>query len=323
LTPCYNAGRLIELTVESVQAQTFPNWEMVICDDGSKDDSWLKLLEIAQQEPRLILVQRENGGAASATNAAFQSCSGEIVVFLDADDLCAPRRIEKIVDSFRRFPDAGFLTHRLRAIDSDGKPLGIVLPNHEHLVSGWFAPKIFKMAKYGCSAPSSGIAVRRQVMERIMPIPERCRRTQDAFVIGTSLLVTSAIGIDEELGYYRIHSGGQTSGQRFDDSHHHGKIRDHVDLATSICEFLDRSGHGELRSWTEECMLRNDAAFMFQIASYWLSTGKLHEFSPHNIKDVIRRLDRHRWFFEFIRYSPRFVQNLTIEFVRWLENKRR
>jgi glycosyltransferase involved in cell wall biosynthesis len=92
LIPCYNAGRWIGETLESVLAQTWPNIEIIVVDDGSSDDS-VSVVEHFDSS-RIKLIKQQNAGAAAARNQAFNESSGEYIQHLDADDLLTPRKIE-------------------------------------------------------------------------------------------------------------------------------------------------------------------------------------------------------------------------------------
>lgn len=91
LIPSYNAERWIAKTLEASLAQTWPQTEIIVVDDGSKD----KTIEVVKRyEPRGVkLIVQENGGAAAARNTAFRASEGEFVQFLDADDLISPNKI--------------------------------------------------------------------------------------------------------------------------------------------------------------------------------------------------------------------------------------
>ena len=95
ITPCYNSASYIRQAIQSVQNQTLADWEMIIVDDGSTDNSAEIIRAEAEQDSRIKLVQKENGGSASARKLALSIAQGEYVQFLDADD-----QIEK--DKLRR-----------------------------------------------------------------------------------------------------------------------------------------------------------------------------------------------------------------------------
>ena len=91
LTPAYNAAQSLGDTVRSVLAQTYPRVEMIVVNDGSKDDT----LAVAQSftEPRVKVIDQENRGQSASENRAFRECQGDFVVHLDADDLISPDKI--------------------------------------------------------------------------------------------------------------------------------------------------------------------------------------------------------------------------------------
>ena len=86
ITPSYNSALHIKNTIASVQAQTLRDWEMIIVDDGSTDNSAEIVTEISQTDSRVKLIQKENGGTASARKLGLEVAQGDYVQFLDADD---------------------------------------------------------------------------------------------------------------------------------------------------------------------------------------------------------------------------------------------
>jgi glycosyltransferase involved in cell wall biosynthesis len=93
IVPCYNAGPWLAETLESALAQTWPEKEIIVINDGSRDDS----LDIARRfEPRgVTVVDQPNRGASAARNHGLRLARGDFVQFLDADDLLAPEKIER------------------------------------------------------------------------------------------------------------------------------------------------------------------------------------------------------------------------------------
>lgn len=87
LMPNYNYGRYIGEAIESVLRQTYPHWELIICDDGSTDNSCEVVKRYQDKDSRIKLIQKENGGMASALNAAYRECKGDIICLLDSDDV--------------------------------------------------------------------------------------------------------------------------------------------------------------------------------------------------------------------------------------------
>jgi len=93
--PCYNLGEYLEDTISSVEAQTFTDWEIIIVDDGSNEESTLEALRKIEEIKPYKLVRQKNAGLAEARNAGIKQAKGEYIVCLDADDMLAPTYIEK------------------------------------------------------------------------------------------------------------------------------------------------------------------------------------------------------------------------------------
>ena len=95
--PCYQNGSTLARTVESIQAQTQGNWELIAVDDGSKDDTLSVLNRLAENELRMHVIHQENGGVSSARNAGICAANGEWLFFVDADDWLMPHALEHLL----------------------------------------------------------------------------------------------------------------------------------------------------------------------------------------------------------------------------------
>ena len=102
--PTYNRADLVPESVESVLAQTYSNYEIVVVDDGSTDDTAGAL---EPYRDRIRLVRQANGGLAAARNRGIGEAVGEYVAFLDSDDLYEPDFLLRVLATFREFSDAG------------------------------------------------------------------------------------------------------------------------------------------------------------------------------------------------------------------------
>lgn len=102
IIPCYNQAKFLPRTIAALQAQTFGAWECIVIDDGSKDNTAEVVANIALSEPRVRLLQKQNGGSASARDMGLQFVAGEFIQFLDADDTIAPNKLEQQVQLMER-----------------------------------------------------------------------------------------------------------------------------------------------------------------------------------------------------------------------------
>ena len=83
VVPVYNAANYLDACLESLRAQDYPNWEAVLVDDGSTDDSPRLCDAWAAKEPRIRVLHRENGGVSAARNAGIAEAKGELLAFMD------------------------------------------------------------------------------------------------------------------------------------------------------------------------------------------------------------------------------------------------
>ncbi len=96
ITPCYNSAKFLKETIQSVLSQTFTDWEWLITDDSSSDDSVKIINEI--NDPRIILtIAEKNGGAGKARNLSLEKAAGRFITFLDADDFWEPIFLEEMI----------------------------------------------------------------------------------------------------------------------------------------------------------------------------------------------------------------------------------
>lgn len=101
--PLYNKALSIQSTLDSVLSQIYTNYEIVVVDDGSTDESAKRVLEI--NDTRIRLIQKENGGVSSARNEGILSARGEYIVFLDGDDLWHPAYLASLHQLIQDYPN--------------------------------------------------------------------------------------------------------------------------------------------------------------------------------------------------------------------------
>lgn len=206
----YNYARYIDKALESVLRQTYPHFEVVVCDDGSTDNSREVIKQYASQDSRLKLVCKQNGGVASALNAAYLASNGQIVCLLDADDTYLPEKLQQVVEAFANNAEVGFVAHRVFRIDARGRRQG-VLPLFALVPSGWHGPLLLRNGGILPDMPScSGLSFRREVAKRIFPLPEDFRRNADEIFMRLAPLMTHIIGLDQALSEVRCHGSNTT-----------------------------------------------------------------------------------------------------------------
>ena len=124
ITACYNAGPYIAQTIESALAQDYQDWEMVILDDGSTDDSAAVAQSYADREPRIRLLRQTNTGAPIARCNAYHAIApdSEYIWYLDADDRLKPGAMTRLVGYLDARPDVGMVACEYDFINASGGP---------------------------------------------------------------------------------------------------------------------------------------------------------------------------------------------------------
>lgn len=99
IIPIFNTGKYLTSCLESILSQRFSDFELLLVDDGSTDESGRICDEFAEKDPRVVVMHQENGGACSARNRGIDNAQGEFIVFVDADDLVTNVHFEHLMES--------------------------------------------------------------------------------------------------------------------------------------------------------------------------------------------------------------------------------
>jgi glycosyltransferase involved in cell wall biosynthesis len=208
----YNYARFLPQAIDSALAQTYPHIEVIVVDDGSKDGS---CDVIASYGDRIVPLMKQNGGQGSAWNAGCALAKGDIIIFLDSDDVFLPDVVQRVVEAFQSYPGAAKVQYRLHLIDVDGNRLGRTSPlQRRRMPTGDLRPKIFQFTNY-VWPPSSGNAFSAEALRQILPIPEDTYRlSPDIYVNVLAPLLGPVVSLEEPGALYRKHNknNGITTG---------------------------------------------------------------------------------------------------------------
>jgi glycosyltransferase involved in cell wall biosynthesis len=207
----YNYARFLPAALDSLLAQTYPNWHAIVCDDGSTDDSREIIQRYVDRDPRIHLVRKANGGQNSAFNTCYGDVRGHIVCLLDADDLFDRRKIQMVVESFLANAEAGVCNHFSHVIDSEGHPKPITM--HRFLDSGWLANQALARGACVYVPTTSCMSLRREIADLLLPVPRRQDRDLDGYLGMAAQFLAPFCVVHEPLSSYRIHTtnmGGLT-----------------------------------------------------------------------------------------------------------------
>lgn len=133
ITPTWNCGKWIAETIQSVQAQTYSNWEMLIVDDCSTDNTREIVEQFMISDNRIkYFSNNKNSGAAVSRNFALNQAKGRWIAFLDSDDLWLPKKLERQI-SFMQDNNFAFTYHKYSEIDEQSKALGTIVSGIKHI----------------------------------------------------------------------------------------------------------------------------------------------------------------------------------------------
>lgn len=199
----FNYARFLGEAIDSALDQTYSNVEVVVVDDGSTDDS---PGVIASYGNRIIPVLKENGGQGSALNAGFASSGGDVVIFLDADDVLLKEAADRVVEAFKSQPTAAKVQYKLRVVNEHSEPTPELIPlGHRQMPSGDLRQHVARFHQYNWP-PMSGNAFASESLSQMLPMPEDTYRINaDSYLNNLSAVFGPVLSLNEVGGLYRVH----------------------------------------------------------------------------------------------------------------------
>lgn len=203
ITPLYNSSDYLETAIQSVISQTYRNWEMIIVDDCSKDDSLEKAQRYAALDARIKVLQlAKNSGAAAARNAAIEISKGRFIAFLDSDDLWEFNKLERQIQ-YMLINDVDFSYTAYEKIDENGKAFSVMgVPQIVSYVD---------LLKTNCIGCLTVIYDTKKIGKVYMPI--NTKREDYATWLAILKKIDYAYGMNEVLAQYRVYDS-QTSSKK-------------------------------------------------------------------------------------------------------------
>ncbi len=199
----HNYAPFLPLAIESALGQTYPRTEVVVVDDGSTDTSHQI---IASYQDRIIPVLKGNGGQGSGFNAGYATSRGDLVTFLDADDVFRPEKLANVIAAWRAQPDASVIYHQLQGIDAQGRVLWRGKPWPKVMLRGNIRTRVEQSGGWWPWPVTSGLSFPRAFLEQVLPISEaEFPNRADSYLAGLAPFLGPVVGIPEPLAWYRVH----------------------------------------------------------------------------------------------------------------------
>ncbi|MGB7754352.1 MAG: glycosyltransferase [Candidatus Acidiferrales bacterium] len=193
----YNYGRFIATAIDSALAQTYPNVEIIVVDDGSTDNS---RDVIDGYNGRVRKVYKQNAGQSAATNHAFAASTGEIICLLDSDDYFERDKVEKVVSCYQQHPNAWFVFHPLRRVHINGTDHGIQEPMNG---SRWLDYR--RTTNKFTAPPTSGLTFLRSAWQTFGFMPEELQVLGDNYITFVIMALKRGYYLCEPLAVLRLH----------------------------------------------------------------------------------------------------------------------
>jgi len=208
VTPVYNVEKFIEDTIQSVLKQTEKNWELILVDDGSTDDSALICKKYASLDKRIKYFYKENGGQASARNLGIKKSQGEYITFLDSDDLYFEDKIENHLKDLTNYQSDFYYGAGLMLFENRTENR---IEKYDWFYGEYTGSQFFKILYHSCSVNINTVLVKKSLFDKIGMFDESSilRGTEDWDLwLRIALNVNTIYGNPEPKVYYRIHDNG-------------------------------------------------------------------------------------------------------------------
>ncbi|MFW2439307.1 MAG: glycosyltransferase [Arenicellales bacterium] len=275
----YNYEKYLKEAIDSALSQTYPSIEVIVIDDGSKDNS----AEIIRgYKDKIIPILKDNGGQTSCFNIAFEKSRGDVVIFLDADDVLLENAVADHMQYLKN-PEVSKSCGYMEVIDSDGNLTGDRVPRK--LRPGGDYRDVALNNGLGVFQPSftSGNAWARWFLEKVLPLPENDIIGADGYLTSIDLLFGKIETVSRTVVKYRLH--GKNKGPLYFsfDKAHMKKLLQKRDFRLNFAEgWIKKLGYQQ-----DEKEFRKIRNWKLALMAYILGRmGEPYEAAPSGIELV-------------------------------------
>jgi glycosyltransferase involved in cell wall biosynthesis len=200
IIPAFNAAKYLPAAIESVISQTFSDWQILLVDDGSTDNTVEVVGPFLERlGTKIKYIRQENRGVSAARNTAILASVAEFLALLDADDVWLPNRLFESLKVLVERPQAGLSYALIRGIDSDGR-IGSQWAGNPAHAEGRIATHIYMRT---VELPSPTITLRKTILDEVGTFDEALRVTEDRDLWLRIALRSEVAFIPKVLAYYR------------------------------------------------------------------------------------------------------------------------
>ncbi|WP_394121471.1 glycosyltransferase family 2 protein [Planococcus donghaensis] len=199
IIPTYNRSELLKKAVESLKNQSHQNFEIIIIDDFSTDDTASVVEEM--EDDRIIYLKHDiNKGGSEARNTGIKRATGNFIGFLDSDDQWLPQKLEKQLGQFEGQPDVGVVYTGVQVVNENNQPTRKIIPEYR----GDILPKLFES---NCIDTTSSVLVRKEVLDQVQGFDAGLPSCQDWDLYIRLAQVTKFDFVKDNMVLFYHHSG--------------------------------------------------------------------------------------------------------------------
>lgn len=277
IMPAYNAAKYISESIDSVLRQDYDNWELIVIDDGSTDQTAGITKQYAASNDRIKYIEQPHAGQGKARNAGLQISSGEYVAFLDADDIWLPEKLSKQIEILQS-TDADLVFSQAYLLQDENVTTEKI-NSHSGYLNGKDAVLVFLS---GNQVPLLTAIAKRSSIQEVNGFTE-IRGIHEDYDLWLRMLAAGQkfFGLDTALARYRIHSYSSSAGEgrmimmnidtlrNFSNSYPEFKAVAEKAIVDSINEYLANNNVTSWKMAGELIETRNELANKSSSVSYW------------------------------------------------------
>ena len=304
IMPTFNRLQYLRPAVDSVFAQTFTDWELIIADDGSVAETRAYLQGL--DDPRVTLLWLTHTGKPSVvSNIALRQARGELIAFLDSDDLWLPQKLQAQVESLRKRPERRWSYTKFAVVDGSGRPIVAARSRDWPTPTGWILEKLLEEVTV-IAQPS--VIVSRQLLEQLGAFDEELVMCYDDELWFRLAAHSEIDGIDQPLTLIRRHghhSGGDMIAwrdrRRVFEKALHTSGGSHLEpilrkLRAQMSAGLARSQAASGQRMSALATLFTSLPHSWAYPGCWLGAliAAAHAFAPAPVRTLVRRYRQKR-----------------------------
>jgi glycosyltransferase involved in cell wall biosynthesis len=204
--PNYNYEKFVGSAIGSALAVDWPDVEVIVVDDGSTDSS---RSVIGSFGARIMAIFQDNAGPRMACNAGFAASTGDVVIFLDSDDVLDPGIARELAAVWR--PGISKVQVQMQRIDAEGREVGVVFPDYRRVPTAEQIRYWATTTTAYPTPPGSGNAYARWFLERLFPLDDRCGNSTDSACLAAAPFLGDVVTIAKPLVRYRWHGDNRSN----------------------------------------------------------------------------------------------------------------